>query len=168
MWFKNKTVHKTTWIGKKLEINIVLTKASSYSYWWKGVAESAWWHDIMKVIPKGHTFILNHPIHVGGGAYSIWHRNTAPHCNFLRKEPGPSPGGRFLLAPLGAQSRRQFLSSSAGPSPGDIIPAGLEALLSIEAGANVLKLFWKFARVTMQWFYPFSFSRVVVRHIVDV
>ena len=70
--------------------------------------------------------------------YSIWHRNTAPHCNFLRKEPGPSPGGSFLLAPLGAQSRRQFLSSSAGPSPGDIIPAGLQALLSIEAGANVL------------------------------
>ena len=76
-----------------------------------------------------------------GGRESIRHRNTAPHFNFLGKEPGPSPGGSFLLAPLGAQSRRQFLSSSAGPSPGDIIPAGLEALLSIEAGANVLRLF---------------------------
>ena len=75
------------------------------------------------------------------GRESIRHRNTAPHFNFLGKEPGPSPGGRFLLAPLGAQSRRQFLRSSTGPSPGDIIPAGLQALLSIEAGANVLKLF---------------------------
>ena len=86
--------------------------------------------------------------------YSIWHRNTAPHCNFLKKEPGPSPGDRFLLAPLGAQSRKQFLSSSTGPSPGDIIPAGLQrlqALLLIEAGANILQLFWKFARATMQW-----------------
>ena len=81
--------------------------------------------------PALHTTVTAQP-------YSIWHRNTAPHCNFLRKEPGPSPGGSFLLAPLGAQSRRQFLSSSAGPSPGDIIPTWLQALLSIEAGANVL------------------------------